>query len=105
MAPDWIARNIGEPNATHFATEGGLALLAVGFVVAAAALRPVWLPAAVTAGLPLGLAFGVLGAGEIGQFTGGAMLHLTQLGVSIVLAVGFWRLRRYVRVLRDEEWA
>src|SRR5262245_55422455 len=40
VSPDWIARNIGEPNAPHFATEGGLALIAVGLVVAAAALRP-----------------------------------------------------------------
>jgi hypothetical protein len=104
VAPDWIARNVGEPNATHFATEGGLALVAVGLVVGAAALRPVWLPVAVTAGLPLGLAFGVIGAGEVGQFTGGAVLHLTQLGVAIALAVGFWRLRRYVRVLHNEQW-
>ena len=100
--PEWIARNVGEPNSVHFATEGGLALVAVGLVVALAALRPVWLPAAVTAGVPLGLAFGVLGVREIGEFNGGAVLHLSQLAVALYLGIALWRHRRYARALRDE---
>lgn len=100
--PAWIARNVGEANAPHFATEGGLALVAVGIVAAVAAARPVWLPAAVMGGVPLGLAFGALGAQEIGEFTGGAVLHLSQLAIAVALGIGWWRGRRYVRALRDE---
>lgn len=98
----WVAENVGEPDSPHFATEGGLALIVIGVLVGAAARWPQWLPAAAGAAVPLGVAFGVLGVGEIGEFTAGAVLHLSQFGAAVALGVGLWRNRRYTRALRSE---
>lgn len=90
---EWVARNLGEDYSPHAFTEGGLALIAVGLVAAVSLLRRSWLPVAVTAGVPLGLALGVVGIGELDEFGAGAALHLTQAGVAVLLAAAWWRSR------------
>lgn len=97
VSSDWIARNVGDAPAPHGYLEGGLALIAVGILVVGALLRPRWTPAAVTAGVPLGLAFGALGIAEAGTFGAGAALHLTQAAVAAFVGITWWRLRRRSR--------
>lgn len=91
----WVARGLGEHHSPHIFGESGLALLAVGAVVAAGVVWRRWLPLSVATGAPLGAAYGVLGVGEIGQFAAGAALHLTQGAIAVALAVLWWRIRRY----------
>lgn len=105
VSSDWIARNVGDASAPHGYLEGGLALIAVGILVAGALLRPRWTPAAVTAGVPLGLAFGALGIAEAGTFGAGAVLHLSQAAVAAFVGVTWWRLRRYRSRPGDEDGA
>ena len=105
VSSDWIARNVGDARAPHGYLEGGLALMALGVLVAGSLFRRSWMPAAVAAGVPLGLALGVLGVGEVGTFGAGAALHLTQAAVAVAVGVMWWRLRRYRRGLSDEERA
>ena len=99
---DWVARGLNEQHSPHAAREGAIAMMAVGIAVLAGVLRPRMLPVSVAAGVPLALALGVFGIGEIGVFAPGAALHITQGVVGIVLAVTFWRFRRDTRGHRDE---
>lgn len=92
---DWVAENIGEAPSPHAFIEGGLALLAVSVVLAAALFTYRALPYAVAAGTPLGVALGVRGLGELGEFAAGAALHLGQGALAIALLVVWWRARRY----------
>lgn len=102
---DWVAQNLGEAYSQHAATESGLALLAAGMAVAGGLFRLSWLPLSVAVGAPLGLAFGVTGIGEVGEFTAGAVLHLGQGAGGVALAVLWWRTRRYGAAPTDEHGA
>ena len=99
---EWVARGVGEGYSPHVLREGGFALLAVGIAVAAGVFRRSWLPVSVTAGVPLGAALGLNGLSEIGQFTAGAVLHISQGVIAILLAVAWWRARRYGRAPTSE---
>lgn len=102
---DWIGSNVGDSPAPHGYFEGGLALLAVGILVLGALFRRSWMPAAVSAGVPLGLAFGGLGVAEAGTFGFGAVMHLTQAAVAVFVGITWWKLRRYGRAPTDEDGA
>lgn len=91
---DWVADGIGEDFSPHLTREGGLALMAVGLAVASGALVRRMAPVSVLAGVPLAIAFGISGIGEIGVFAAGAVLHISQGLVGIALAFTFWRCRR-----------
>lgn len=93
---DWVADGVGEEFSPHLMREGGFALMAVGLAVLAGALVRRMAPVSVVAGTPLAIAFGVAGIGEIGVFAAGAVLHITQGLVGIVLAVTYWRYRKSV---------
>lgn len=95
---DWIAEGVGDDFSPHLTREGGFALIAVGIAVAAGALVRRMAPVAAFAGVPLAIAFGISGIGEVGVFAAGAVLHLTQGFVGVALAVTFWR---YWRSERD----
>ncbi len=99
---NWVAENIDEPPSPHAFIEGGLALLAVAIVLAAALFTYRALPYAVAAGAPLGVAYGVRGVGEIGEFAGGAVLHISQGVLGLALLVLWWRARRYGSGADDE---
>lgn len=99
---EWVARGLGEGHSPHISTEGGLSMLVVGLVVLAGVFRRRLAPVSVMAGTPLALVFGVFGIGEIGTFTPGAVLHITEGIVGIVLAVTFWRYWRDTRGRTDE---
>lgn len=101
VAGDWVAEGIGEAHSPHLMREGGFALIAVGLAVLAGAIRRQMLPVSVVAGVPLALAFGVAGIGEVGVFAAGAVLHLTQGVLGIVLAVTAWRFWRGSTRRRD----
>jgi hypothetical protein len=101
----WVARNLGEDYSPHAFTEGGLALLAVGIAIAAGVFRRSWLPISVAAGVPLGLAFGVLGFAEVGEFAAGAVLHLSEGAAAGLLGLAWWRARRYDRGRPGEDEA
>lgn len=92
---EWVARGIGEHYSPHAFREGGFALLAAGIAVAAGVFRRSWLPVSASAGVPLGVALGLHGASEVGQFTAGAVLHLSQGAIAVLLGVAWWRARRY----------
>ena len=104
-AGEWVARGLGEPHSPHAFTEAGLAFIAIGVAVAAGALRRVWLPVAVTVGVPLGLVLGIRGVGEIEQFAAGAALHLSQGLAGLGLLAGWLAMRRYRHRATDEEQA
>jgi hypothetical protein len=91
---DWVAENLGEAPSPHASVEGGLALLAVAVAVAAGAFRRRWMAASVMAGGPLGVVLGVRGIGEVGEFPGGAVLHLAEGCLGAALLVAWWRYRR-----------
>jgi len=102
---DWVARGIGEAHSPHLAREGGFALIAAGTAVLAGVLWRRALPVSVAAGTPLALGLGFVGIGEIGVFAPGAVLHLSQGAVGIVLAALYWKIRRDTRGPRNEERA
>ena len=93
----WIAQNIGEPYAPHATLEGGLAAIAVGTVAIACLLRREWLPVTLLAAVPLGLAYGVHGIGEVTVFAWGAVFHLTEGIAAIAVLYFWWRTSRYRR--------
>ena len=88
---DWVADGVGDDFSPHLTREGGFALIAVGLAVAMGALVRRMAPVSVVAGVPLALAFGVAGIGEIGVFAAGAVLHISQGLVGLALALSFWR--------------
>ena len=93
----WIAENIGEPFSPHAMTEGGFALIAVGFVAMVACLDRQWLVLGVAAAVPLGIMLGVHGIREVNVWAWGAALHLTEGVLAVVLLVTFviaWRRTR-----------
>jgi len=98
----WVARGLGEDYSPHAFIEGGLALLAVGIAVAAGVLHRRWLPVSVATGAPLAVVFGWRGIGEVGKFTAGAALHLSQGVLGLLLAVVWWRAWRYGRAPASE---
>jgi hypothetical protein len=98
----WVARGLGEDYSPHAFIEGGLALLAVGIAIAAGVLHRRWLPVSVATGAPLAVVFGVRGIGEIGEFTAGAALHLSQGALGLLLAAAWWRAWRYGRAPASE---
>lgn len=102
---DWVADGVGDAYSPHLTREGGLALMAVGVAVGLGALHRRMATVAAAAGVPLGIAFGIAGIGEVGVFAAGAALHLTQGVVAVVLAVTFWRFRRDTSGDPDEEGA
>lgn len=98
----WVARGLGEDYSPHAFIEGGLALLAVGVAIAAGVLHRRWLPVSVATGAPLAVVFGVRGVGEVGEFTAGAALHLSQGALGLLLAAVWWRAWRYGRAPASE---
>lgn len=93
---NWVADGIGEDFSPHLTREGGFALMAVGLAVASGAVVRRMAPVSVVAGVPLALAFGVSGIGEIGVFAAGAVLHVSQGLVGIALGITFWRYRNQI---------
>jgi hypothetical protein len=91
---DWVARGIGEAHSLHFVREGAFALIAAGLAILTGVLQRRMVPVSVLAGVPLAIAFGISGIGEIGVFAAGAVLHITQGVVGVALAVTYWRYRR-----------
>lgn len=100
---DWVARGIGEAHSPHLAREGGFALVAAGIAVMAGVLWRRMLPVSVATGTPLAVGLGFMGISEIGVFAPGAVLHLSQGVVGIVLAALFWKVRRDTRGPTNEE--
>ena len=94
---EWVARGIGEDFSPHTMREGGFALIGLGLAVAAGVLRRRWLPVSAAAGIPVGVALGISGLSEIGQFAAGAVLHTSEGVAALVLAVTLWRAHRYAR--------
>lgn len=94
VAGDWIAENIGEPHGPHAYFEGALALMAAAVCAAAAAVRRSWAPVSVLSVTPLALSLGIHGAGEIGVFAAGAILHTTEGALGLLLLWAWWRDRR-----------
>ena len=99
----WLADAVRNPYAPHIYREGGLAFLAVGAVVAWAAVRPRWLEVAVMVGSPLGVLLAVNGAGEIIHLRTGALDHVPQLVSAVALAYFWWRARLRYRTDRTDE--
>lgn len=99
---DWVADGVGEAYSPHVNRELGFALIAAGIAVLAGALRRRWMPVAVAAGTPLGVALGVHGVTEIGVFGPGAVLHLSQGAVALALIYAYWRFRRDTSARDDE---
>lgn len=90
----WVADNLGQAESPHAVTEGSLALIAVGIAVTIGVVWQRFLAVAVGSGVPLGVAFGVLGLSEAPTFGVGAALHLSQAAAAIALLVTarrFWR--------------
>lgn len=102
---EWIAEGIGEDYSPHLTREGGFALIAVGLAVLAGVLRRNLVPVSVVSGVPLGIALGISGIGEIGVFAAGAVLHITEGIVAVLLAVTAWRFWRDTSRPPDEEGA
>lgn len=99
---DWIAANLGEPYSPHATLEGGYATLAVAIAVGAGALRRKWLPVSVSAGVPLGVMLGAGGIAELGVFPMGAVFHLAEGVLAVVLFVT-WYVWRYGSGRRRED--
>lgn len=102
---DWVAEGVGDDFSPHVTREAAFALVAVGIAVAAGAVARRLAPVAAAAGVPLAVAFGIAGIGEIGVFTAGAVLHLSQGVVGVILAVTFWRYWRDTSARRNEDGA
>ena len=96
------ARGLGEAHSVHPYVEGGIALIVLAFVVAAGFLDRRALPISVGGGGAVGIAYGINGLGEIGQFAAGVALHMTELVAAVALVVLWWRARRYGRGDPDE---
>ena len=92
---EWVARGLGEPYSHHTYLEGGLVLIALSIVVAAGFLDRRALPVSVAGGTPIGVALGLNGLTEIGQFGAGFALHSLEGIAAIALVVLWWRARRY----------
>lgn len=99
---EWIARGLGEAHSHHLYLEGGIALLAMAIVLAVGLFDRRALQVGVAGGVPLGVAYGINGFTEIGQFAAGVALHLTELAVALAVLVLWWRARRYGRGDPDE---
>lgn len=102
---DWVAEGVGDDFSPHLTREGGFALIAVGIAVASGAVVRRMAPVSVAAGVPLALAFGIAGIGEIGVFAAGAVLHISQGLVGVALGLTFWRCRRDTSTAGGEEEA
>ena len=98
----WVAENLGEAHSPHAMNEGGLALIAAGLAVAAGAVSHRFLAVSTAVGVPLGLAFFVIGITEVREFPLGAMLHLSQGVTAAALAWTFWKFWRYDAGRNDE---
>jgi MFS family permease len=96
FAGRWVARHVDVPFDSHAFFEGGIALLALGAILFAAAFARRWLDLAVAAGVPAALALALHGAPEVDEFPAGGVLHLTQGVAALALLVLWWRARRYV---------
>jgi len=95
VAGHWVARHLHVAYDEHLLFEGGVVLLALGFVVLAGAVERRLLDLAVVVGSPVGLSFAIHGAHEITEFPAGGVLHLTQGACAVALAVLWWGTRRY----------
>jgi len=95
----------GPDDLAHLAREGGFALIAAGIAVLAGVLWRRMLSVSVATGTPLAVGLGFVGISEIGVFAPGAVLHLRQGAVGIVLAALFWKVRRDTRDPGSEERA
>lgn len=104
VAGHWIAGGIGESFSPHATFELGLALVAVGVCVAAAAVSRAWAPVSVLTGTPLSTALALHGVQEFGKFAPGAALHTTEglLGLAL-LAVWLADLRDRKGHRREED--
>lgn len=94
IAGDWIAENLGEPHGPHAYFEGALAMTAAGVCALAAAVRRSWAGVSVLTCSPLALSLGVHGLGEIGEFAAGAILHVTEGTLGLLLIAAWWWDRR-----------
>jgi hypothetical protein len=99
---EWIAEGLDEPHSHHLYVEGGIALIAMAIVLAVGLFERRALDVGVAGGVPLGVAYGINGFWEIGQFAAGVALHMTELVVALVVLVLWWRARRYGRGDPDE---
>jgi hypothetical protein len=99
---EWIARGLGEAHSHHLYLEGGIALVAMAIVLAVGLFERRALQVGVAGGVPLGVAYGINGFTEIGQFAAGVALHMTELVVAVALLVAWWRARRYGAADPDE---
>lgn len=103
VAGDWIAENLGEPHGPHAYFEGALAMTAAAVCALAAAVRRSWAGVSVLTCSPLALSLGVHGLGEIGQFAAGAVLHVTEGALGLLLIGAWWWDRRdTLRTAREE---
>jgi hypothetical protein len=99
---EWIARGLGEAHSHHLYLEGGIALIAMAIVIGVGMFERRALQVGVAGGVPLGVAYGINGFTEIGQFAAGVALHMTELAVALVVLVLWWRARRYGPADPDE---
>jgi hypothetical protein len=99
---EWIARGLGEAHSHHLYLEGGIALIAMAIVLAVGLFERRALQVGMAGGVPLGVAYGINGFTEIGQFAAGVALHLSELVVALGVLVLWWRARRYGRADPDE---
>lgn len=102
FAGSWIATNLGEAHAPHASFEGGLALIALGVCAAAAVVSRAWSGVSVLTCAPLALALGISGVGEIGSFAAGAVLHLSEGALGLLLVAAWLWERRDARGFRRE---
>ncbi|KRA28177.1 MULTISPECIES: hypothetical protein [unclassified Nocardioides] len=103
VAGDWIAENLGEPHGPHAYFEGALAMTAAAVCALAAAVRRSWAGVSVLSCSPLALSLGIHGLGEIGQFAAGAILHVIEGTLGLLLIGAWWWDRRdTLRRAREE---
>lgn len=100
---DWVAENLGAAYDSHPYFEAGVALVALGALLVAGGVSRRLLEPAALAGIPAGLALGINGASELGEFPAGGVLHLSEGVVALVLLVAIWRIGRYGIRLRPKE--
>ena len=90
-------RDLGEAHSHHLYLEGGIALVAMAIVLAVGLFERRALRVGIAGGVPLGVAYGINGFTEIGQFAAGVALHLTELAVALAVFALWWRTRRHGR--------